>query len=89
MTRWYRCLLPGICLLSLACATGPKILASRDICHPAAERTTLVGLCSTGTAGIYQKCKVQVLEGDILCAQELWPRSGKAPQANGEGSPRP
>jgi hypothetical protein len=79
MRRWSSLQSLAICPLLMACATGPKILASRDVCHLAAKPATVVGLCGTDTPKVYQQCRIQVREGDVICDGALWERYQKGP----------
>ena len=66
-----RLALASLCLPLWGCP-GIQILADRTNGHVVAEEVTVVGLCQTPREGVYQKCKVHLLVGDVLIAQELW-----------------
>jgi hypothetical protein len=66
-----RLALASLSLTWMACP-GIQILADRANGHVAAEEATVIGLCQTATPGLYQKCKVHLLVGDVMVAQELW-----------------
>jgi len=84
-----RCLVLASFLPLTACL-GPRVLASRSVCHAAAEDTTLTGWCATQTPGVVQKCRVKVLEGDPVCPQELWPKAPAVPvEPSGGSGPTP
>ncbi len=66
-------------LLSLAlaiCCGGclpPTLLANRDRPHRVAERATVIAWCAPpeAAAGVVEKCKVELLPGDLLISTEL------------------
>lgn len=79
------CFLP---LSVLGCATGPRILASRDVCHEAARPGEVTGWCQSTQPGVYQRCQVTIRVGDVICDGALWAKyaaergSGTAPQTS-------
>ena len=69
MTLATRSLLVG-CVISCAGCLPPRLLASRDVPHIVAEETTVVGWCRAKTGNV-EKCKVELLPGDVVAPQEI------------------
>ena len=66
----------SISLLVLAtCCAGclpPTLLAARDRPHRVAERATVIGWCAAPEAPKVEKCKVELVPGDVILGQELF-----------------
>lgn len=69
MIRATLILLAGCGMLSSGCLP-PRLLASRDIPHIVAEEGEVIGWCRRSD-GKVEKCRVEVLPGDIIAPQEL------------------
>lgn len=59
-------------MFTILCAgcLPPRLLASREVAHVIAERNTVIGWCRAKD-GHVEKCRVEVLPGDVVAPQEL------------------
>lgn len=48
----------------------PRLLASREIPHSVAEGATVIGWCRNAE-GKVEKCRVEVIPGDVIAPQEI------------------
>jgi hypothetical protein len=62
-----------VCVTLCAGCLPPRLLASRDLPHIVADRTTVIGWCRN-KEGKVEKCRVQVIPGDVVAPQELLDR---------------
>lgn len=61
----------GVLFTSLcAGCLPPRLIASREVAHVIAERDTVIGWCRAKD-GHVEKCKVELLPGDVIAPQEI------------------
>lgn len=67
-----------VCATLCAGCLPPRLLASRDIPHLVAEETQVIGWCRN-KEGKVEKCRIEVLPGDVIAPQEILKVEARAP----------
>lgn len=65
--------LAAMCSIWCVGCLPPRLLASRDVPHIVAEEDTVVAWCRNKD-GTVERCKVRLIPGDVVVAQELLSR---------------
>ena len=63
----------AVCAISFTGCLPPRLLATRDPPHIVAEKATVVGWCRNKVGNV-EKCRVEVIPGDVVAPQELLDR---------------